>query len=76
MKWALAFHLALGSPHDSFLGADKVKHFLLSAFIESVSYAGLRTAHVRPGPALATAAGLTVAIGGCRCRPEPDGALT
>ena len=52
MKWALAFHRALGSPHDSFLGADKVKHFLLSAFIESVSYAGLRTAHVRPGPAL------------------------
>jgi putative lipoprotein len=63
MKWALAFHLAVGSPHDSFLGADKLKHFLISAFIESVTYAGLRTARVSPGPALGAAATLTAAVG-------------
>jgi uncharacterized protein YfiM (DUF2279 family) len=56
---------AVGSaaPHDSWLGADKVKHFFLSAFIESVTYSGLRLAHVDRGTALPVAAGLTMSLG-------------
>ena len=50
---------------DPWLGADKLKHFLASAFVQSVAYSTLRATGARNGPALAgaTAATLTVGVG-------------
>lgn len=56
----LAFGLHAG---DHWFGADKVKHFFMSAFVESVSYSALRAVNVRHDPALYTAAGLTLGVG-------------
>jgi uncharacterized protein YfiM (DUF2279 family) len=48
---------------DSWFGIDKIKHFFMSAFIESVSYSVLQAAHVKRRPALTGAIGVTAAIG-------------
>jgi putative lipoprotein len=48
---------------DHWFGADKVKHFFLSAFVESVAYSALRTAHVRHDPALIAASTITLGVG-------------
>ncbi|MBX6330779.1 MAG: hypothetical protein IRY91_02915 [Gemmatimonadaceae bacterium] len=48
---------------DRWFGADKIKHFFLSAFVESVSYAALRTARVGRDPALVAASAVTLAAG-------------
>jgi len=48
---------------DSWFGVDKVKHFFMSAFIESVSYSALQAAHVNHRSALAGAIGVTAAFG-------------
>jgi uncharacterized protein YfiM (DUF2279 family) len=73
MKFLIVLSLGAGAlhsssagsatPHDSWLGADKVKHFFLSAFIESVAYGGLRLAHADRATALPVAAGLTMTLG-------------
>ncbi len=63
MKFALLLSLSLAPHGDSWFGADKAKHFFVSAFVESVSYASLRTAHVRHGAALAGATAFTGAVG-------------
>ena len=51
-------------PRDAWFGPDKVKHFFLSAFIQSVAYSALRAGRVEHGTALAgasiTAAGFGV----------------
>ncbi len=52
--------------HDSWLGIDKIKHFFMSAFIESVSYSALQAAHVKRRPALTSAIGVTAAFGVAR----------
>ncbi len=51
---------------DSWLGIDKIKHFFMSAFIESVSYSALQAAHVNRRPALAGAIGVSAAFGVAR----------
>ena len=51
---------------DSWFGVDKIKHFFISAFIESVSYSTLQAAHVKRKPALTGAIGVTAAIGVAR----------
>jgi uncharacterized protein YfiM (DUF2279 family) len=51
---------------DSWFGIDKIKHFFMSAFIESVSYSVLQAAHVKRRPALSTAIGVTAAFGVAR----------
>ena len=51
---------------DSWFGIDKIKHFFLSAFIESVSYSALQAAHVKRRPALAGAIGVSAAFGVAR----------
>lgn len=51
---------------DSWFGMDKIKHFFMSAFIESVSYSVLQAAHVKRRPALTGAIGVTAAIGVAR----------
>jgi putative lipoprotein len=54
----------LAPPHtDSWFGIDKLKHFLLSAFVESVSYSALQAAHVNHRAAMGGAIGVTMAIG-------------
>ena len=51
---------------DSWFGIDKIKHFFLSAFIESVSFSALQAAHVKRRPALSAAIGVTAAVGVAR----------
>jgi uncharacterized protein YfiM (DUF2279 family) len=51
---------------DSWFGADKIKHFFMSAFIESVTYSALQAARVNHRPALGGAIGVTLAIGVAR----------
>lgn len=48
---------------DAWLGQDKLKHFFLSAFVQSISYGSLRGAGLSHGSALAGASVTTVAIG-------------
>jgi putative lipoprotein len=48
---------------DTWFGIDKIKHFFISAFIESVSYSALQAAHVNRRPALAGAIGVSAAFG-------------
>ncbi|HEY6088227.1 MAG TPA: DUF2279 domain-containing protein [Gemmatimonadaceae bacterium] len=51
---------------DTWFGIDKIKHFFMSAFIESVSFSFLQAAHVQRRPALAGAIGVSAAIGVAR----------
>jgi uncharacterized protein YfiM (DUF2279 family) len=48
---------------DSWFGIDKIKHFFLSAFIESVSYSALQAARVNHRSAMIGAIGVTAAAG-------------
>ncbi|MGH7622601.1 MAG: DUF2279 domain-containing protein [Gemmatimonadaceae bacterium] len=48
---------------DRWLGTDKIKHFFISAFVESVSYSALRAVHVKHDPALVSASALTLGVG-------------
>ena len=48
---------------DSWFSPDKIKHFFMSAFIESVSYSALQAARVDHRSALAGAIGVTAAFG-------------
>ena len=57
MAWA--FVLVLQIPDDRWFAADKVKHFFLAAFIQSVSYSALRVADVEHSAAVAAAGGIT-----------------
>jgi putative lipoprotein len=54
---------ARSGQQDPWLGVDKAKHFLVSAFVQSASYAALRTAGARNGGALAGASVITLAVG-------------
>jgi putative lipoprotein len=56
----LVFGLHAG---DHWLGSDKVKHFFMSAFVESVTYSALRGVHVRHDPALVAASSFTLGVG-------------
>lgn len=56
----LVFGLHAG---DHWFGADKVKHFFMSAFVESVAYSALRASNVRHDPALVAASSLTLGVG-------------
>ena len=55
---------AVAAPHqDAWFGVDKIKHFFISAFIESVTYSALQAAKVKHRPALGSAIGVTMAVG-------------
>ena len=55
------------SPHpDGWFGIDKIKHFFVSAFINSVSYSAMQAAGVNHRPAMAGAIGITMAAGVAR----------
>ena len=57
---------SLGSPAlpaDNWFAADKVQHFFSSAFVQSMSYAALRTTGIDHGAALAGATVTTTVVG-------------
>jgi uncharacterized protein YfiM (DUF2279 family) len=58
----LALSLSLVTPPDPWFGADKLKHFFIAAFTQSVTYSVLQTAGVRHDPALASAFAVTAAV--------------
>jgi uncharacterized protein YfiM (DUF2279 family) len=51
------------APGDSRFSRDKVEHFFVSAFVQSVSYSVLRTAHASREDALVGASAMTVVVG-------------
>ncbi len=51
------------TPRDTFLGPDKVKHFLLSAFIESVGFSGMQMIGANRSTSLAAATAVAAAAG-------------
>lgn len=61
----LALSLSIGGHQrgDKWLAPDKLKHFFMSAFIESASYSALRAARVNHHDALVSAAGIAVSVG-------------
>lgn len=66
MRGALLFSLVFGgqdAPRDRWFGADKVKHFLTSAFVQGATYATLQAAGAEHGPALAGASAVTLSVG-------------
>jgi putative lipoprotein len=54
--------LSLAAPPDHWFGSDKLKHFFLAAFTQSVTYSALQLAGVRHGPALASAWAVTAGV--------------
>lgn len=50
-------------PRDTWFGADKVKHFFMSAFIESMTFSGLQAAGASRNAAFAGAIGTTAVFG-------------
>lgn len=66
MKGLLLATILLTPPpatSDGWFGIDKVKHFLVSAFIQSVSFAALETAGADRRSALVGASGVTMGVG-------------
>jgi hypothetical protein len=51
------------TPRDTFLGPDKVKHFFISAFIESVGFAGMEAAGANRSPSIVAATAVGAAAG-------------
>jgi len=62
---AIALALQVVVPRDHWFGADKLKHFFVAAFTQSVTYSALQAVKVKHGDALAAAwvvtAGVSVA---------------
>ena len=58
----LVLALAIVAPPDHWFGSDKLKHFFMSAFTQSVTYSALQAARVRHDRALAGAWGVTAVI--------------
>lgn len=57
----VALALQVVAPRDPWFGADKLKHFFVAAFTQSVTYSALQAARVRHDHALAAAWGVTAA---------------
>jgi putative lipoprotein len=70
LSFCLAVNLIYGQTAvvhtDSWFGIDKLKHFLMSAFIESVSYSALQLAGANHRTAMGGAIGITLGIGVAR----------
>lgn len=64
--WLLAASLQLTPappPQDSWFGVDKVKHFFMSAFIQSVTYGTLRATNVDHRSSMYGAGAVTALFG-------------
>ena len=67
MRVALLLMLQLHGPGDhpggdSWFGVDKVKHFFMGAFVQSVAYSAMRATGSSHGTSIATASGVTAAV--------------
>jgi uncharacterized protein YfiM (DUF2279 family) len=62
MITGLALAMQLAAPRDAWFGADKLKHFFVAAFTQSVTYSVLQASHVRHDRALAGAWAVTAAV--------------
>jgi putative lipoprotein len=60
---ALVLILALHAPPDRWFAPDKLKHFFMAAFVQSVSFSALRTLHVDHDAALVGASAVTLSLG-------------
>ena len=58
----LALIAQLAGPQDAWFGADKLKHFFVAAFTQSVAYSALQAGKVRHDRALAGAWAVTAAV--------------
>lgn len=58
----LALIAQLAAPRDAWFGADKLKHFFVAAFTQSVAYSALQAGKVRHDRALAGAWAVTAAV--------------
>ena len=47
---------------DSWFGVDKVKHFFMGAFVQSVGYSAVRASGASHNASLAAATGITAAV--------------
>lgn len=59
---AIALLQAPTPPKDHWFGADKLKHFFVSAFTQTVAYSALQAAKVRHDPALVGATAVTALV--------------
>ncbi|MEO8580528.1 MAG: VanZ family protein [Gemmatimonadales bacterium] len=69
LSLSLAVNLLYGQAavvRDNWFGIDKIKHFFMSAFIESVSYSALQAAGANHRTAMTGAIGITVGFGVAR----------
>ena len=67
MSWLLVLSLHAGGPAprpaDRWFGPDKVKHFFMSGFTQSVGYSALRATGAGHRSSLFTASAVTAAVG-------------
>jgi putative lipoprotein len=67
LSMCLAINLLYGQSAvvhtDPWFGIDKIKHFFMSAFIESVSYSALQAMRVNHRVAMGGAIGITLGFG-------------
>lgn len=59
---ALALALAASPPDDHWFGPDKLKHFFVAAFTQSVTYSALQASRARHDQALVAAWAVTAAM--------------
>ena len=58
----LALALSLNAPPDNWFGSDKLKHFFIAAFTQTVAYSALQAARVDHDPALVGAWAVTATV--------------
>ena len=58
----LALALSLNAPPDNWFGSDKLKHFFIAAFTQTVAYSALQAARVDHDPALIGAWAITATV--------------
>lgn len=58
----LALIAQMATPTDAWFGADKLKHFFVAAFTQTVAYSALQAGKVRHDRALAGASAVTAAV--------------
>ena len=64
MTRAVLLALAIAvPPDDGWFGADKLRHFLMSAFIQSITYSAATTIGIDRAPARAAAGVVTLGVG-------------
>ena len=58
----IALALQMAAPRDAWFGADKLKHFFMAAFTQSVAYSVLQVAKVKHDHAMAGAWAVTATV--------------